>query len=139
MLYGLSALEALEALEARRLVDLRDRWLNPPEWVEWVDEPVPGYPKCPVPRDEDSAKALKKRTLSGWWTRTRCLMRPSREPTAGLRTSAKATRYANYWNATVENRPSLESYFGYSLLGLPPLTYLARVTTRSESNYAWST
>ena len=34
---------------ARRLVELRDRWLNPPEWVEWIDEPVPGYPKRPVP------------------------------------------------------------------------------------------
>ena len=53
-----------EALEARRLVELRDRWLNPPEWVEWVDEPVPGYPKRPVPRDEAAAKALKKRTLT---------------------------------------------------------------------------
>ena len=53
-----------EALEARRLVELRDRWLNPPEWVEWVDEPVPGFPKRPVPRDEDAAKALKKRTLT---------------------------------------------------------------------------
>ncbi len=52
------------ALEARRLVELRDRWLNPPEWVAWVDEPVPGYPKRPVPRDEDAAKALKKRTLT---------------------------------------------------------------------------
>ena len=52
------------ALEARRLVELRDRWLNPPEWVEWVDEPVPGYPKRPVPRDEDAAKVLKKRTLT---------------------------------------------------------------------------
>ena len=52
------------ALEARRLVELRDRWLNPPEWVEWVDEPVPSYPKRPVPRDEDAAKALKKRTLT---------------------------------------------------------------------------
>ena len=52
------------ALEAQRLVALRDRWLNPPEWVEWVDEPVPGYPKRPVPRDEDAAKALKKRTLT---------------------------------------------------------------------------
>ena len=53
-----------EALEARRLVELRDRWLNPPEWVEWVDEPVAGYPKRPAPRDEDAAKALKKRTLT---------------------------------------------------------------------------
>ena len=52
------------ALEAQRLVELRDRWLNPPEWVEWVDEPVPDYPKRPVPRDEDAAKALKKRTLT---------------------------------------------------------------------------
>ena len=53
-----------EALEARRLVELRDRWLNPPEWVDWVDEPVPGYPKRPVPRDEDAAKAIKERTLT---------------------------------------------------------------------------
>ena len=49
---------------ARRLVKLRDNWLNPPEWVEWVDEPVPGYPKRPVPRNEDAVKALKKRTLT---------------------------------------------------------------------------
>ena len=52
------------ALETRRLVELRDRWLNPPEWVEWVDEPVAGYPKRPVPRDEAAAQALKKRTLT---------------------------------------------------------------------------
>ena len=50
--------------EARRLVELRDRWLNPPEWVEWVEEPVPGYPRRPVPRGEEAAKALKKRTLT---------------------------------------------------------------------------
>ena len=48
----------------RRLVELRDRWLNPPEWVEWVDEPVSGYPKRPVPRDEAAAKELKARTLT---------------------------------------------------------------------------
>ncbi len=52
------------ASAARRLVELRDRWLNPPEWVEWVDEPVPGYPKRPVPRDAAAEKELKKRTLT---------------------------------------------------------------------------
>ena len=52
------------ALEARRLVALRDRWLNPPEWVEWVDEPGRGYPKRPVPRNAEATKALKKRTLT---------------------------------------------------------------------------
>ena len=29
-----------------------------------VCDTVPGYPKRPVPRDEDAAKALKKRTLT---------------------------------------------------------------------------
>ncbi len=49
---------------AQRLVELRNRWLNPPEWVKWVDEPVPGYPKRPVPRNESAAKELKARTLT---------------------------------------------------------------------------
>ncbi len=45
-------------------MELRERWLNPPEWVEWVDEPVAGYPKRAVARDEKAAKALKARTLT---------------------------------------------------------------------------
>ena len=52
------------AAAARRLVELRDRWLNPSEWVEWVDEPALGYPKRPVARDEAAGKELKKRTLT---------------------------------------------------------------------------
>ena len=49
---------------SRHLVEQRDNWLNPPEWVEWLDEPVPGYPKRPVPRHASAAKELKKRTLT---------------------------------------------------------------------------
>ena len=49
---------------ARRLVELRDRWLNPPEWVEWVDEPVSGFPKRAVARSEAAEKELRKRTLT---------------------------------------------------------------------------
>ena len=30
----------------------------------WVDEPVHGYPKRPVPGDEEAAEALKQRTLT---------------------------------------------------------------------------
>ena len=52
------------ALEARRLVELRDRWTNPPEWVEWMEEPAPGYPRRPAPHDGDAAKAIKKRKLT---------------------------------------------------------------------------
>ena len=51
------------ASAARRLVTLRNRWLNPPEWVDWV-EVAPAFPKQPVPRDDDAADQLKRRTLT---------------------------------------------------------------------------
>ena len=39
------------ATAARRLVDLRDRWLNPPEWVEWVEGASPWISRaCGSPR-----------------------------------------------------------------------------------------
>ncbi len=50
------------ARAARRLDELRERWLNPPEWVEWIAEP--GYPPRPAPRGEAPAAELKKRTLT---------------------------------------------------------------------------
>ena len=49
---------------AKNLVTLRDRWLNPPEWVEWVDEPVSSYPRRPTPCNAAAASELKKRTLT---------------------------------------------------------------------------
>jgi len=49
---------------ARHLVDSRGHWLNPPEWVDWVNELVPGYPKRPVPRTAEAAGKLKQRTLT---------------------------------------------------------------------------
>ena len=30
------------ALEPDDSYELRDRWLNPPEWVEWVEDRYPG-------------------------------------------------------------------------------------------------
>ena len=49
---------------ARRLVELRDRWLNPPEWAEWIEEPAPGYPRRAAPRNGAAASELKERTLT---------------------------------------------------------------------------
>ena len=49
---------------ARRLIELRDGWLNPPEWVDWI-EVRPGLPRYPVPRDDEAAAELKRRTLTG--------------------------------------------------------------------------
>ena len=48
---------------ARRLVELRDRWLNPPEWADWVDEPAPEYPRRPVPRDWSAMAWARNRPL----------------------------------------------------------------------------
>jgi len=59
---GLEAAAIADA--ARRLNELRENWLNPPEWVQRVPEVVPGYPDRWLPVDEKAAALLKKRTLT---------------------------------------------------------------------------
>jgi len=51
------------AAAARRLNELRENWLNPPEWTERIPEVVPGYPERIVARPGHEAE-LKKRTLT---------------------------------------------------------------------------
>ncbi len=48
---------------ARTLNELRENWLNPPQWVDRVPEVVPGYPDRLMPKSEHAAE-LKKRTLT---------------------------------------------------------------------------
>ena len=61
--YATGARAIAIARAARRLVKLRDRWLNPPEWVDWITV-APGLPEQPLPRDDDAAAELKRRTLT---------------------------------------------------------------------------
>src|SRR6266404_716529 len=49
---------------ARRLNELRENWLNPPDLVDRVPEVVPGYPDRIVPKHPPAADILKKRTLT---------------------------------------------------------------------------
>jgi len=49
---------------AKRLNELRENWLNPPDLVRRVPEIVAGYPDRILPINEDAAKELKKRTLT---------------------------------------------------------------------------
>lgn len=54
------------ATAAQVLSKLRENWLNPPEWVDWVripEEVTAGYPACPVAKPGHEAE-LKKRTLT---------------------------------------------------------------------------
>jgi type II restriction/modification system DNA methylase subunit YeeA len=54
------------AAATRRLNELREAWLNPAEWVDWVitpEEESAGFPKRPVAKPGHEAD-LKKRTLT---------------------------------------------------------------------------
>lgn len=52
------------ATAAARLNELRENWLNPADLVVREPEVVPGYPDRILPKDEEAAKELKKRTLT---------------------------------------------------------------------------
>jgi len=54
------------AATARHLNELREAWLNPPEWVDWVrtpEEEAAGFPLRPVAKAGHEAE-LKQRTLT---------------------------------------------------------------------------
>jgi type II restriction/modification system DNA methylase subunit YeeA len=54
------------AAAAKKLNELREAWLNPPEWVDWVitpEEEQAGFPKRPVAKPGHETD-LKKRTLT---------------------------------------------------------------------------
>ncbi len=56
------------ATAAKRLNELRENWLNPPEWVDVVPEVVAGYPDRIIPKPE-YAKAIKERTLTNLYNK----------------------------------------------------------------------
>lgn len=49
---------------AERLNTLRENWLNPADLIVREPEVVEGYPDRILPKDEEAAKILKKRTLT---------------------------------------------------------------------------
>ena len=49
---------------ARRLNELRETWLNPPDLIDRVPEVVPGYPGRILPKNPEAAAVLKTRTLT---------------------------------------------------------------------------
>ena len=96
---------------ARRLVELRERWLHPPEWVDWVEEPVPGYPKRPVARDETAEKELKRRTLTLLYNH-----RPQWLADAHARLDA-AVAAAYGWNEDISDDDALRELLSRNLAG----------------------
>ena len=96
---------------AWRLVELRDRWLNPPEWVEWWNEPMPGYPKRPVARGEAAAKELKARTLTNLYN-----ARPRWLANAHATLDAAVAR-AYGWDAGISEEEALRNLLALNAAG----------------------
>jgi type II restriction/modification system DNA methylase subunit YeeA len=64
---GLGVRAAEIATAAKSLNDLRNNWLNPPEWTDWVrtpEEEKAGYPLRPVAKIVGLKPDLQKRTLT---------------------------------------------------------------------------
>ena len=118
---------------AQRLSELRDRWLNPPEWVAWVDEPVPGYPKRPVPRDEEAAEELKARTLTKLYND-----RPQWLADAHAALDA-AVASAYGWEAGISEDEALEHLLRWSLAAGDDLPTVAGAGGQSTHNARNST
>ena len=86
-------------MAAKRLNELREVWLNPPDLVVRVAEVVPGYPDRILPKDEECATGLRKRTLTNLYNQrpawldhgTGSWTRRSRPLTAG-RSTCPTTR-----------------------------------------------
>ena len=87
--------------------------------MEWVEEPVPGYPPRPVPRDKKAAKALKKRTLTNLYN-----VRPQWLVDVHARLDAAvATAYG--WPADITDDAALRELLARNLSGGNPADELA--------------
>lgn len=83
-----------------RLNELRENWLNPPEWTERVPEVLPGYPDRIVAKPGCEDK-LKKRTLTNLYNeRPTWLANLHRELDASV---AKAYGWDDYTEQTPDN------------------------------------
>ena len=79
--------------------------------MEWIDEPVPGYPKRPAPRDEAAAQELRKRTLTNLYnTRPQWLA----DAHAAL-DAAVAAAYG--WDADISDDEVLKELLALNLAG----------------------
>ncbi|MFG1183253.1 class I SAM-dependent DNA methyltransferase [Xanthobacter aminoxidans] len=57
------------AIAAKRLDELRNAWLNPPDLVRIEREVSPGFPDRVLPRDAAAATILRERTLTNLYNR----------------------------------------------------------------------
>ncbi|MEM9170803.1 MAG: class I SAM-dependent DNA methyltransferase, partial [Pseudomonadota bacterium] len=94
---------------AERLNTLRENWLNPEDLVIREPEVVEGYPDRILPKDEEAAKILKKRTLTNLYNE-----RPAWLDQAHAeldRAVAAAYSWEDDWEAGMDEEEILERLF----------------------------
>jgi type II restriction/modification system DNA methylase subunit YeeA len=97
------------AKAAKRLDELRSAWLNPPDLIDVIPEVVPGYPDRILPKNEEAAAILKKRTLTNLYnTRPQWLADAHRDLDAAV-----ATAYG--WPADISEEDALAKLLGLNL------------------------
>lgn len=106
------------AQAARRLDQLRNAWLNPPELVRIEPEVVPGYPDRILPKNEEAAVSLQQRTL------TKLYNHPPQWLTDAHRDLDDTVATAYGWSSDISEDEALEELMGLNLArgGVPNVT-----------------
>jgi type II restriction/modification system DNA methylase subunit YeeA len=116
------------AKAAKRLDELRNAWLNPPDLVDIVPEVVPGYPDRILPKNEKAAAELKKRTLTNLYN-----MRPQWLDDAHRDLDA-AVAAAYGWPADISEEDALAKLLELNLSRASAGDLLANVEGDEEDN-----
>jgi type II restriction/modification system DNA methylase subunit YeeA len=90
---------------ARTLNELRENWLNPEDLVERVPEVVPGYPDRIVPRNDEAAAILRKRTLTNLYNKRPAWLDHAQQ------TLDQAVAAAYGWSETLSDQEVLDRLF----------------------------
>ncbi|MEY9299778.1 type II restriction/modification system DNA methylase subunit YeeA [Bradyrhizobium elkanii] len=93
------------ASAAKLLDELRERWLNPADLVHVVSEVVPGFPDRILPKDENAATTLRRRTLTNLYNE-----RPTWLVNAHVELDA-AVAAAYGWPADISEEDALANLF----------------------------
>jgi len=116
------------AMAAKRLDELRNNWLNPPDMVDILPEVVPGYPDRILPKNVVAAVELKKRTLTNLYN-----MRPQWLADAdGDLDAAVAAAYG--WPADISEEDALAKLLELNLSRARATTGLALEVEESDAD-----
>jgi type II restriction/modification system DNA methylase subunit YeeA len=97
------------ATAAKKLDDLRNNWLNPPDLIRFEPEVAPGYPDRVLPKDADAAKALKQRTLTNLYNQRPQWLANAHEALD------RAVAVAYGWPEDISTEEALEKLFALNL------------------------